>query len=90
MYVYVYTYTYMYFCTCIRLYMHMSSQLHVHVQVHVHVSIVFLGTGDMTTARLGIVREVAHPSAPMFASSYLQQFSRVVHVVGGINVVYVT
>ena len=33
-----------------------------------HMSVVFfLGTGDMTKARLGIVRVVAHPAARMFA-----------------------
>ena len=41
---------------------------HIHIYIYTHVSVVFfLGTGDMTKARLGIVRVVAHPAARMFA-----------------------
>ena len=42
--------------------------IHAVCMQQIHMSVVFfLGTGDMTQARLGIVRVVAHPAARMFA-----------------------
>ena len=53
MYILVYTYTYIY--------------IYVRIYIYTYEHHFFLGTGDMTKTRLGIVRVVAHPAARMFA-----------------------